>query len=211
MKSAALTVAVLAASFTLAAAQSADTDPAMSYYKIDVMRPLTPVYVVNFPEVQAVTGSVSVDNLPAVQTVGGTINVGNLPFDADGAVRVTSAPARQPVVFELLDTPGEHVQDYVLPLTVDTTGYSTVGLAVATSTPGADVVYNLNWNWGEGDSYGQVLDYRVALQGGNLCYAGHLASGRQKLHCPVVSGRAQVVVSASAGVVFTSVKLYLFP
>lgn len=136
---------------------------------------------------------------------------GNLPLDLDGAVRVTSATTRVPMTFELLDTPSEHVQDYVLPLTVDTTGYSSIGLTITTSPPGADVIYNLNWSWGEGDSYGQVLDYRVALQPGNPCYAGHLASTRQKLQCPAVGGRAQVVVSAEQGVVFTSVKFYLFP
>ena len=69
--------------------------------------------MLNFPDVQAVEGTVSVDNLPAVQTVGGTVNVGNLPtvqtvggsvavsnlpLDAGGALRVTAGCGPRPLV-----------------------------------------------------------------------------------------------------------------
>lgn len=209
---------VLAATFSLANAQN----------KIDATLkpppPPTSVNVVNFPDVQAVGGTVSVDNLPAVQAVGGTVavsnlpavqtvggmvNVGNLPLDADGAVRVSNASARQMVRFELLDSPSEHVQDYTLPVTVDTTGYSSVGLTVTTMPSGSDVVYKMLRSWSGDDPFEQILDYRSAVVPGNPCDFGHL--GSLKLLCPVTGGSVQVTVSASAGVVFTSVKLYLFP
>src|SRR5258706_3760156 len=48
---------------------------------------------------------VNVLNFPDVQAIGGTVNVGNLPLADDGSLRVTSAPARQPVVVELLTQP----------------------------------------------------------------------------------------------------------
>jgi hypothetical protein len=52
----------------------------------------TQVEVTNFPAVQPVSGVVNVGNLPAVQSVAGTVAVGNLPLDADGNLRVASAP-----------------------------------------------------------------------------------------------------------------------
>jgi hypothetical protein len=132
MKLAAISVAFLAASFTLVAAQTATTDPAIAPIKIDMMRPPPPptnVNVLNFPETQAVEGTVTVSNLPAVQTVGGTVNVGNLPLDTDGAVRVASASTRAPVMFELVSAPFS-VDAYGLtfPDTLDTTGYSAIPL-----------------------------------------------------------------------------------
>jgi len=102
-------IVILAASFSIVAAQSANIDPTPAPYKIDMMQRPTPVYVLNFPEVQTVQGTVAVSNLPAVQTVGGsvavtnlpavqavggTVNVANLPLDADGALRVGSSTGR---------------------------------------------------------------------------------------------------------------------
>jgi len=94
MRFAFIPVVLLAASFTLAATPTATADATVAPNKLDVSKPPPPpssVNVLNFPEVQAVEGTVAVSNLPAVQTVGGTVNVGNLPLDADGAVRVAGA------------------------------------------------------------------------------------------------------------------------
>lgn len=103
---------VFAASLTFASDPSATIDPSAAYYKIDMSRPPappTPVYVVNFPDTQAVSGTVSVDNLPAVQpvsgtvavsnlpavqTVGGNVAVSNLPLDAGGALRLSCPTVR---------------------------------------------------------------------------------------------------------------------
>jgi len=94
MKIALAAVAVLFSSFTLASGQTTTIDPTVAPPKTAMTKtPPQPasVNVLNFPEVQAVAGTVSVDNLPAVQAIGGTVNVGNLPLDAEGAVRVAGA------------------------------------------------------------------------------------------------------------------------
>jgi hypothetical protein len=94
MRFALVPVVVLVASFSLAAAQSASTGPSIAPIKIDLMQRPTPVYVLNFPDVQTVEGAVAVSNLPAVQTVGGTVNVGNLPLDATGGLRISDPTGR---------------------------------------------------------------------------------------------------------------------
>src|SRR5262245_61458216 len=132
MKLLSIAVGILSAVGTTVAASGGTATPTEPW--LDVLTRTTPVYVTNLPEIQAVSGVVSIDNLPPVQPVSGTVSIGNLPLDADGAMRVSAAPPRVPIMIELLDAPAEHVQDYPLPLTVDTAGYSSVGLGVTTST-----------------------------------------------------------------------------
>jgi hypothetical protein len=92
---------------------------------------------------------VTVDNLPAVQTVGGTVSVGNLPTDADGAVRVSSASGRQPL---LIDLPtGELLIDCNVPFVspvVDARGYSRVGIRLDGSSAIGGII---EWRW-DGDA-----------------------------------------------------------
>ena len=135
MKIALAAVAVLFSSFTLASGQTTTIDPTVAPPKTAMTKtPPQPasVNVLNFPEVQAVAGTVSVDNLPAVQAIGGTVNVGNLPLDAEGAVRVAGAcPTTPPLQARYVDLIGGTLtlgpfQDFVS-AAVSTAGYQHVG------------------------------------------------------------------------------------
>lgn len=151
--------AVLAASFSLVNAQN----------KIDLSKPPQPpppadVFVLNFPDVQGVAGTVSVDNLPALQTVGGTVNVGNLPLAEDGAVRVAGAcPATPPPLearyINLIPggplTMGPREVVYTEP--VDARGFSRVGMVASGWLLGVIV----EWTWANFEAlYGPVADPR---------------------------------------------------
>ena len=135
--------AVLVCSSIYAATPTATVDPNAAPNKIDMSGPPPPpsnVNVLNFPETQAIEGTVAVSTFPAVQTVGGTVAVGNLPVDADGALRVTSPPARETVLVELI--PGgvtiEAHTSYTSPV-VDTSNYSRVGLYATGNYSGPEI------------------------------------------------------------------------
>jgi hypothetical protein len=196
---------IFAASFSLAAAQSASIHPPVDPIKIDLMQRPAPVYVLNFPEVQPVSGTVSVDNLPAVQTVGGTVNIGNLPLDDAGAVRVGSGPARQPVLLELLSGPLTlNPGTTFVSQPVDTTGYSQLGLRFEGN------YYNVSteWRWKDDDSFGPVNDAR----NGNdpLCQVGN---PNYRRICAVSGVEVRLVTTNTAQVPihYSSLKVYLIP
>ena len=194
---------VLAASFTLANAQN----------KIDAMLkpppPPTDVNVVNFPETQAVTGTVSVDNLPAVQTVGGTVNVGNLPLDADGAVRVTGAPAKQMVWYELLPGPMAVEPGAVdFPQIVNVDGFSSIGFSVSPARQ--DIGISFVSRWAPDDDFRAVADAKMGFSTYGAFECGGTA--RLRLVCPLTAvGDVRVMVYASTPTTLTSVRVYLFP
>jgi hypothetical protein len=203
MRFAFVLLATLAASLTLAATPSATIDPSAAYFKIDLSRPPGPptdVNVLNFPDVQAVSG---------------TVDVGNLPLDADGAVRVTSAPApARPVVsYELLSGPPEPTpgcQCHVwfpcgcatLSPSVDTTGYSKVGLLVRTNGVGG-AQSELWWRWSDDEPFTPVLDTTGAA---NLrAYEG------LRLISPTLGKDVALHVEWYPGTGVESARIYLFP
>ena len=97
---------------------------------------------------------VTVTNWPDVQPVSGTVNVGNLPLDAGGAVRITSAPARQPMLVDLLT--GEVDIDCSTPFVSpvqDVRGYSRAGVRLDGSS---SLVGTIEWRW-EGDAPGAFI------------------------------------------------------
>ena len=197
---------VVAVSFTLAAAQTATINRPADYFRIDVTRLALPVYVLNFPEVQTVSGTVSVDNLPAVQTVGGTVNVGNLPLDDDGALRVAGAPARQMVWYELLTEPLviDAASTVLLPNPVSVDGFEHVGVRVVRSG-GVTLEVRIDSQWSPDEGFSPVQDSRV----GGLC-AGAI---EYRLVCPATGGNARVSLRNYQGAPSTisSVRVYLFP
>ena len=215
MKLAAVTVAALAASISLVAAQSATIDPAAAAPKIDVTKtapPPTSVNVLNFPEVQPVTGTVSVDNLPAVQTVGGTVNVGNLPLDADGAVRVSSAPAHtgQLVWYELLDAPVDlcNVDPITMERSVNTDGYSMVSVR-AVVAGNTSLNFEPVWQFVDGEDFLRVADSRDGL-------VPCMGSAQTRLVCRNFGGNVKVRVNGTLNCtpyppLLTSIRVYLFP
>jgi len=173
-------------------------------------RPPSSVYVLNFPDVQTVAGTVSVDNLPAVQTVGGTVNVGNLPLDVDGAVRVTSAPVREPVLLEL--APGGIIvagQTSYLSQVVDVTGYSKVGLYSIGNSAYAPVPI---WRWAGAplDEFDTVVNSGEAYNANASCQGPR--SG-QRLICAVsgVQLRFRLFNGSSVPVSVDSLQVYLIP
>jgi hypothetical protein len=196
---------------SVGAATATTTDPTVEAAKIDMTR-MAPqpssVNVLNWPETQAVSGSVSVDNLPAVQTVGGTVNVGNLPLDTDGAVRVTSAPPREMVWYELLNGPIQAncgTQCSELPTIVNTTGYSRIGIQIRWNDQGGTVVASPVWRWVDDETFDPVADYR-----GTCSFNG---SGARSV-CPVAGGSLKLRVAWSTPVTpanFQSIRVYLFP
>lgn len=169
-----VTFVVLTASFTFATTPTATVDPEAALNKIDMSRPPpppAPVYVLNFPETQAVEGTVAVSNLPAVQTVGGTVSVGNLPLAEDGSLRIKIQPFSK--TFDLLDTV------VTLPSGEGWTSnwvasgeYSTVVLAII----GSSIDCTTTWRfaptdvggWGAGPSVGRNFG------GGNIGIGGVL-------------------------------------
>ena len=60
------------------------------------------VVVVNFPPIQAVDGTVSVDNFPMTQDVIGSVQVSNLPVDTDGRVMVTGQARSLPEIYAFM-------------------------------------------------------------------------------------------------------------
>jgi hypothetical protein len=205
MKLAASTVIVFVASFTLAAAQAP---------KIDVTKTAPPpasVNVLNFPETQSVTGTVSVENLPAVQTVGGTVIVGNLPLDAEGALRVSSAPAStgQLVWYELIDAPVDlcSLDPITVERSVNTDGYSMVSVRVVT-TNNAALNFEPVWQFADGEEFLRVADARDGL-------VPCMGSASTRLVCRNIGGNVKVRVNGSISCspyppLLTSVRVYLF-
>ena len=211
MRFAFVPIAVLAASLSLAGTPSASIDPSANYFKIDMSRPPappTPVYVVNFPDAQAVTGTVSVTNFPAVQIIGGTVNVGNLPLTNDGSVRVSSGATRQMVVQELLEGPldlsGGSVE---LPISIDTTGYSSVGFYIRADGP---TVYGyISWQWSDDEPFESIIDSRT----GSTLTPCQAQSGARYL-CNNPGGKFKIrlqVGSYPYVATVSSVRVYLFP
>jgi hypothetical protein len=201
---------VLAASFTLATAQAP---------KIDMTKQPpqpTSVNVLNFPETQAVEGSVAVTNLPAVQTVGGTVSVGNLPLDTDGALRVTSAcPTAPPLQARYVDLlpngpviiqPGESFVSEI----VDARGYTRFGIDLA----GQGVSAVTEWTWSNiNELFSIVADPRNGTYE-DKCQGTPLVNGGQRfrLVC-LVSGeqmRFKVIQWFDANPV-TGLGVYLIP
>ena len=208
MRFAAAIVAVLVCSSVYAATPNAAIDPSANYFKIDMTRPPpppAPVYVLNWPDVQAVAGTVSVDNLPAVQAVGGTVNVSNLPLDADGAVRVTSAPAKQMVCQELLTEPMIVAEATLLPAVVNVDGFQNIGITVA---PGyGEVTMEPFYRWSPDSNFMPVVDARIGVgTGGPFVCSGW---GNRLLVCPTSGGdvRVQLADNAGAARTLTSVRV----
>jgi hypothetical protein len=191
----------------------------------DVPVPVVRVEVQNFPALQAVGGTISVDNLPAIQTVGGTVSVdnlpalqsvsgtvsvGNLPLSDDGSIRVATAPARQPVVVDLMQAPvdvGTDVRTYDIPTTVDASGYSKVGLYAV----GSGSLYAvMNWRWADDEDFVTVYDSSTGVDG--LVCGSHV-NMRTRILCPNEQGRVQITVSnpGSQPATLFSVRVYLFP
>jgi len=206
---------VFAASFSLATAQTATIDPGL---KLDQTRPTpppTPVYVLNFPDTQPVSGTVNIGNLPAVQEVGGTLNIGNLPLAEDGSVRVSSASGttRQEAVFELLSSPisiAGVTGPVDLPTIVDTRGYSSYGVYVrggttdwgATASSAAAL-----WRWSDDENFASLVDVRGASPTPPCP-----ASWNVRYLCPNPGGFLQIRLGQNgpANTVY-SVRVYLFP
>jgi hypothetical protein len=207
MRTAVVPFALFVCSFTLVAAQTASVAPTLPVTK--TAPPPTSVNVLNFPEVQAVTGTVSVDNLPAVQTIGGTVNVGNLPLDADGTLRVTSAPAKHMIWHELLTQPLEvpGFRTVTIPAIVNTDGFSFVGVGPELSTFSVSLVTR----WAADEAFSQVADARIGVNAYGPQSCGSL--GNSRLVCPGTGGDVQVVLSNGYGDTrtITSVRVYLFP
>jgi hypothetical protein len=151
---------------------------------------------------------VSVVNFPDVQTVGGTVNVGNLPLDIEGAVRVSSAPARQMVWYDLITEPISVPNNLLLPTAINTNGYSTVGVFVIDN---ADGVADVFWQWADDESFAPVEDSRNGFQGvnGEAYRCGGLANAR--FVCSNTGGNVRVRLRGSGGRIVTSVRVYLIP
>jgi hypothetical protein len=168
------------------------------------------VSVDNLPVVQQVSGIVSIDNLPAVQQISGTVSVGNLPFSDDGSVRVVTAPARQPAVVELMQSPvdiGTDIRSYTIPITVDTSGYSKVGLYAI----GSGSLYAvMNWQWADDEDFVTVYDSSTGADG--LVCGSHV-NMKTRVLCPNEEGRVQIRVDnpGSQSATLYSVRVYLFP
>jgi hypothetical protein len=187
---------VLAASWSLAAAPSATTDPVLDDQRIDMTIRPVPVHVVN---------------LPAVQTVGGTVNVGNLPLDSGGAVRVTSAPARQMVWQELISEPVSYSGDLLLSAVVNADGYSSVGVLVIDNS---DARVDVFWQWAGDEGFTPVADTRNGFQGVGSYEVPFRCGGlaNVRLICPNSVGNLRVRLHNPSGVsTATSVRVYLFP
>ena len=186
--------------------------------KIDLAKPPAPppptdVNVLNWPDVQPVAGTVSVDNLPAVQTVGGTVNVGNLPLDTDGALRVTSAPARQMVMHELISEPlvlptpdptGPGTISMDLPNIIDTSGYASVGFWLRTvgfNNTGLEPL----WQWVDDESF---TPWRDARSGTAFSCSG---GGENRVTCSNLGGKLRIRLYWNQSQTVSSVRVYLFP
>jgi hypothetical protein len=156
---------------------------------------------------------VNVVNFPDVQAVGGTVNVGNLPVDADGAVRVTSAPAtpgaqaRYVVLFEGdLATPTW--PDAVYTAAVDTKGYSKIGIEMQ----GATSYGTVQWGWGTAPArFGWVSENAdVDASHQNQCINYYGRGGR--VICPVQGDSVRFALSSPlGGDHVTFVGVYLIP
>ena len=206
-----VTTTVLICCAVHAATPTATIDPTVTPNKTDQMRPPPPptnVNVLNFPETQAVEGTVAVSNLPAVQTVGGTVNVGNLPFDPHGNLRVSTAPPRQPVLVEMLtETIRIDPQTSFVSPTLDTTGYSHVGFRFE----GTQIAAEIRWRWHDSQTFEQVYDVRNgALASSCVAWA---PTGR--MVCAVSGEELQLVITNPYGegvpIFFSSLKVYLIP
>ena len=157
---------------------------------------------------------VAVTNWPAIQTVGGAVNIGNLPLDSAGAVRVSSAPPKQMVMYELWSVSVEpqcpRCPWVDLPTVIDTTGYSKIGVYVrgspspsASSAP--DFVVLTQWAEDEGFVY--------ALNGIENSGGCNGSWGLRYL-CRSPEGKIKVRVEwpASESIAnVESVRVYLFP
>jgi len=194
-----LTVCVLLLSSTVLAAESRTRDLAPKPVS-GAEEPVAP---------QPAVAPVLVTNFPAVQTVGGTVNVGNLPLDADGAVRVTGAPAGQPVLVEAI--PGgvtiESGTHYTSP-SVSTSGYSWVGFRATGNWAGPEI----EWRWpGTGaDDFGMVRDNRNGPQA--ACQGVGIGTN-ERIVCAVsgVEVRFHLYNAALVPVRLESIQLYLIP
>jgi hypothetical protein len=154
--------------------------------------PPVPVAVQNFPAVQTIAGNVNVDNLPAVQQVAGSVDVANLPVAEDGSIRVSPPPGRQPVFFELLPAPIDLGNLLSLPTTVDTTGYSTVGIYAAAS---GTVHICPRWRWNDDEDFASVVDLRGNGSGNVSCFC----DAGQRCLCNNVGGQLQIQLQPSSG------------
>ena len=163
-----------------------------------VVIPTVPVQVVNFPN---------------PQNVAGTVNVGNLPLADDGAVRVSAAQPRQPVLLELLTEPlsvPAGGQAIVATIT-DTLGYSSFGTRFDATPVGlASLTLVPEWRWGADDSFEGVTDYRRLPS--NMCLIR--SGGGDRSICSVLGEALRLHFynnSGSTPAMVTSVKVYLIP
>jgi hypothetical protein len=216
---------VILASITFATAQTVSIDPTVAAPEPAVTKtppPPASVNVLNFPEVQAVEGTVAVSNLPAVQTVGGTVNVGNLPLDADGAVRVTTAAARQVVWYELLAEPIVYSSgtntSVLLPTAIDTTGYKSIAVLVRgtqADTGSSAQSFEVRRRWSDDEDFLATFDQRGGGQyGGAWLNCSGLLNARYV--CPNWDGSVKIALSYFASgtpdpLTISSVRVYLIP
>ena len=152
---------------------------------------------------------VNVLNFPDVQAVGGTVNIGNLPLADDGALRVTSADTRQPVLIEL--APGgvtvESQSTYISPI-VDVAGYSRVGF----HSTGNWYVPTPMWRWAgaPADDFGTVMNSGETHDANASCAA---PQNDQRLICSVsgVQLRFRLFNYSAVPVRIESLRVYLIP
>jgi len=156
--------------------------------------PVLYVSVTNFPAVQPVSGMVNVGNLPTLQTVGGTVNVGNLPLDTGGAVRVTTAAARQPVTIELVSPPVT-LQNAQVPLgIVDTRDFSSISYFPQASGDAGLYAYPY-WRWNDDEPFTVVWDLRGTDNG---CRSELYFGGSNRVTCRVQGTQLQIAVRSLA-------------
>lgn len=200
--------------------------------RIDLSKPPQPppptdVFVLNFPDVQGVAGTVSVDNLPAVQTVSGsvavtnlpavqpvagTVNVGNLPLADDGSIRVSAGPAQSPqhvVMYELMPYYTPFSNFVALPSGIDTIGYRAIAFSV--SAPGNNIAVQLLWQMTPEDDFRETHGVMPGSGGMSDCGTyGEMFAGRRYI-CANYGGRPGVVLHQGQSDAATSVRLYLIP
>jgi hypothetical protein len=219
MRLALVTFAAFTASFAVVGAQSPQTDMTRLPLFVNVM---------NWPETQAVVGSVSVDNLPAMQTVGGTVNlgnlptvqpvsgtvtVGNLPLTEDGSIRVSAGLAQSPqhvVMCELMPYYTPFSNFVALPPGIETIGYRAVADSV-TVPPGGNIAVQLYWQMTPDDDFRETHGAMPGSEGMNDCgrYGDMFSNGRYI--CANYGGRPGIVLHQGNSDAATSVRLYLIP
>jgi hypothetical protein len=148
--------------------------------------------------------SVEVVNFPPVQSVAGTVSVDNLPLDDAGAVRVSTPPAGVPVLVQL-DPVSIAPGDTFVSVTVNTAGYSRIGLSVVGVGP---LPVTREWRWKDDDVFGPIAD---SGNGPNSDYCVN-GSASTRTICKVSGDEFRVSITNEYSIPENaSVKVYLIP